>query len=43
MNTSPDQVRQNLTQTVIGRPLLDRIESSNNPDELYDVIIDPES
>src|SRR5580704_6985500 len=41
MNTSPYRVRQNLTQTVIGRPLLDRIENSHDPDDLYDVIIDP--
>ncbi len=41
MNTSPYRVRQNLTQTVIGRPLLDRIENSHDPDDLCDVIIDP--
>ncbi len=41
MNTSPDRVRQNLIQTVIGRPLLDHIENAHDPDDLYDVIIDP--
>jgi len=41
MNTSPYRVRQNLTQTVIGRPLLDRIENSHDPEDLCDVIIDP--
>lgn len=41
MNTSPYRVRQNLTQTVVGRPLLDRIENSHNPDDLYDIIVDP--
>ena len=41
MNTSPYRIRQNLTQTVIGRPLLDRIENSHDPDDLCDVIIDP--
>jgi subtilisin family serine protease len=41
MNTSRDQVRRNLTQTVIGRPLIDKIESSQDPNTFYDVIIDP--
>ena len=41
MNTPRDRVRRNLTQTVIGRPLIDKIEASLNPDALYDVIIDP--
>jgi subtilisin family serine protease len=41
MNMSSDRVRKNLMQTVIGRPLLDRIENSRDPFELYDVIIDP--
>jgi subtilisin family serine protease len=41
VNTSRDQVRRNLTQTVIGRPLIDKIEASKNPDAFYDVIIDP--
>jgi subtilisin family serine protease len=41
MNSSRDRVRRNLTQTVIGRPLIDKMEASQNPDTLYDVIIDP--
>src|ERR1700722_6279603 len=38
---SRDEVRRNLTQTVIARPLIDRIESSREPEIVYDVIIDP--
>jgi serine protease AprX len=34
-------IRRNLARSVIGRPLLDNIEASDNPDALYDVIIDP--
>jgi serine protease AprX len=40
-NTSRDQIRQNLTQTVIGRPLIDRLQASADPSAIYDVIIDP--
>jgi serine protease AprX len=36
-----DQIRRNLTQTVIGRPLIDKLDASNDPDAVYDVIIDP--
>lgn len=39
--TSRDQIRQNLTQTVIGRPLIDKLEASDDPNEVFDVIIDP--
>src|SRR5579862_1408611 len=41
MNMPPEQMRLNLAQTVIGRPLLDRIESAQSGDEPYDVIIEP--
>jgi serine protease AprX len=36
-----DQIRQNLTQTVIARPLIDKLAASDNPTLVYDVIIDP--
>ncbi len=36
-----DQLRQNLTQTAIGRPLIDKLEGSLEPDTLHDIIIDP--
>ena len=36
-----DCLRRNLTRSVIGRPLIDKIEAAENPDALYDVIIDP--
>ena len=36
-----DQLRRNLTQTVIGRPLLDFISDPVNINQPYDVIIDP--
>lgn len=39
--TVRDEIRQNLTQTVIGRPLIDKLEASKEPDTVYDVIIDP--
>jgi hypothetical protein len=44
MNDSPtprEQIRQNLTQTVIGRPLIDKLDGSKDPNAVYDVIIDP--
>src|SRR5579862_8901492 len=41
MNNPRNQVRRNLTQTVIGRPLIDKIESAEDPNTFYDVIIDP--
>ena len=41
MITPRDQVRRNLTQTVIGRPLIDKIEAARDPETCYDVIIDP--
>jgi subtilisin family serine protease len=39
--TPRDQIRRNLTQTVIGRPLIDKLEASEDPNAVYDVIIDP--
>ena len=39
--TPRDQIRQNLTQTVIGRPLIDKLSASADPNAVYDVIIDP--
>ena len=39
--TPRDQIRRNLTQTVIGRPLIDKLDGSNDPNAVYDVIIDP--
>lgn len=44
MNAARNRMRRNLTQTVIGRPLIDKLdknEASQNPDTLYDVIIEP--
>ena len=41
MNTPRDRIRRNLIQYVIGRPLLDKVEISQDPDTKYDVIIDP--
>jgi serine protease AprX len=34
-------MRRNLAQTVIARPLIDRIDASGDGDRVYDVIIDP--
>jgi subtilisin family serine protease len=39
--TPREQIRQNLSQTVIARPLIDKLEASNNPNQVYEVIIDP--
>jgi serine protease AprX len=39
--TPRDWIRRNLTQTVIGRPLIDKLEASEEPNAVYDVIIDP--
>jgi subtilisin family serine protease len=36
-----DRIRQNLTQTLIARPLLDEVQDSANAGQVYDVIIDP--
>ncbi len=36
-----EQIGQNLTQTVIGRPLIDKLRASADPNAVYDVIIDP--
>ncbi len=41
MKTPRDQLAYNLMQAVIGRPLIDKIESSRDPLALYDVIIEP--
>jgi serine protease AprX len=41
METLRDQIRQNLGQTAIGRPLIDHLERSLNSGDLFDVIIDP--
>ena len=41
MNTPRDQLRKDLTQTVIGRPLIDQIETAQDPATPYDVIIEP--
>lgn len=41
MTTPRDRLVHNLMQAVIGRPLIDRIEASQNPLALYDVIIEP--
>src|SRR5580658_2586078 len=40
---SRNEMRRNLTQAVIARPLIDRIQASgdNDDDRVYDVIIDP--
>jgi subtilisin family serine protease len=39
--TPREQIRHNLTQTVIGRPLIDKLDGSKDPNAVYDVIIDP--
>lgn len=36
-----DRIRENLTQTLIARPLLDDVQKPANAEQLYDVIIDP--
>ena len=36
-----DRLRQNLTQTVIARPLIDKVEAHGAEDKRHDVIIDP--
>lgn len=36
-----DQIRKNLTQTLIARPLLDAVQDTANAGQVYDVIIDP--
>jgi subtilisin family serine protease len=39
--TPREKIQHNLTQTVIGRPLIDKLEASRDPNAVYDVIIDP--
>jgi serine protease AprX len=39
--TPRDRIRNNLTQSVIARPLIDHIDASEDPNAVYDVIIDP--
>lgn len=39
--SSSDQIRRNLTQTVVARPLLDHLEDPETSASLFDVIIDP--
>jgi subtilisin family serine protease len=41
MKTLRDQIRENLAQTAIGRPLIDHIDGASDPGDLFDVIIDP--
>jgi serine protease AprX len=40
-SSSRDQIRRNLTRTIIARPLIDKIEASDDPDAPFDVIMDP--
>ncbi|HVV46662.1 MAG TPA: S8 family peptidase [Bryobacteraceae bacterium] len=39
--TPRDEIRRNLTQTIIGRPLIDKLNASTDPNAVFDVIIDP--
>jgi serine protease AprX len=39
--THRDQIRHDLTQTIIGRPLIDKLAAAQDPGTLYDIIIDP--
>jgi len=39
--TPRDEIRQNFTQTIIGRPLIDKLQAARDENAAYDVIIDP--